>query len=42
MVERVETRVRDLTHGRVRGLVVEERDGRISSVVKSLRNTSRN
>src|SRR5208283_5493819 len=29
LVERVETRVRDLTHGRVRGLVVEERDGRI-------------
>jgi len=29
LVERVETRVRDLTHGRVRGLVVEEREGRI-------------
>jgi hypothetical protein len=29
LVERVETRVRDLTHGRVRGLVVEERQGRI-------------
>ena len=29
LVERVETRVRDRTHGRVRGLVVEERDGRI-------------
>ena len=29
LVERVETRVRDLTHGRVRGLVVEERNGRI-------------
>ena len=38
MVERVETRVRDLTHGRVRGLVVEERDGRIfvSGQVSSL------
>ncbi len=29
LVERVETRVRDLTHGWVRGLVVEERQGRI-------------
>ena len=38
MVERVETRVRDLTHGRVRGLVVEKRDGRIfvSGQVSSL------
>ena len=29
LVERGETRVRDLTRGRVRGLVVEERDGRV-------------
>jgi hypothetical protein len=29
LVHQVETRVRDLTHGRIRNLVVEERDGRI-------------
>jgi hypothetical protein len=29
LVDQVETRVRDLTHGRIRSLVVEERDGRI-------------
>jgi hypothetical protein len=29
LIERVEARVPDLTHGRVRALVVEERDGRI-------------
>ena len=29
LVLQVETRVRDLTHGRIRSLVVEERDGRI-------------
>ena len=35
LVERVETRVRDLTHGRVRRLVVEERDGLVSGQVSS-------
>ena len=29
LVDQVETRVRDLTHGQIRSLVVEERDGRI-------------
>jgi hypothetical protein len=29
LVDQVETRVRDLIHGRIRSLVVEERDGRI-------------
>lgn len=29
LVDQVETRVRDLTHGRICSLVVEERDGRI-------------
>ena len=28
LVDQVETRVRNLTHGRIRNLVVEERDGR--------------